>query len=452
MRYLRNALGSRPMLRRRLTGLAGTVLAGGALAVAVAATPASVAASAHRTSAEMAGPVRLAKASGMQAAGLTTNELRLFAVQDRLDLAAKQILTAGGGGNASVVVDPQHAEMRVYWHGRVPARIRELADRPGVRIRFKPAAFTFNRLIGAEQKLAGLPGLVQAAPKPNGSGLNVTITRNASARDRAAIRAASPVPLTITTGAPLRLANSRQADVSPYWGGSRYETPLGGGRVGLCTNGFALTKPPPATPPPMVYELTAGHCGSNRATVDIPGQVSPTGVMQQKFACRDIIKINYSTSGGLVEGRIYTGNANSSTSVPVAGATFDTVGDAIVTGGATSGEHPDIKVTAVGVMAEIPGIACPEVYPLDEGVRSNDRCAAAKGDSGGPVYAYASPPTTVIGRGTITAIFGKHVRCYLPSGTFVDGQDSVDFAPLVSPPGSSYIGSLAWYGMSLLVG
>jgi hypothetical protein len=421
--------------------MAVTLLAGGALAAAVSA-PVAVAASAHARPASLASAKSAASRRSGQSAGRSAREVRLYAVQNRLDAAVRRILTAGGGGNASVVVDPRRASMRVYWHGTVPARIRRLAGRLGVRVRFAPAAFTFNRLIAAEHTLAGKPGLVQAAPKPDGSGLNVMVTRATPARDRAAMRAASPVPLTITTGTPLQLTATRQADVSPYWGGSRYQNTVTGD---YCSNGFALAKTP------SVYELTAGHCGANTNTVRIPGQIPATGTMQQKFACRDIIQINYSTSGGLVEGRIYTLGADSRTSVPVGGATFDTVGDQIVTGGARTGQHSNITVTAVGAMAPVTGIPCKDVYPLDEGVQNNGGCAAAPGDSGGPVYSYTATDA-VLGRGTMTGGFGEKVTCSGTGTTTIQGSDSVAFAPLVSPPGSSYIGSLAWYGTTVLNG
>jgi hypothetical protein len=97
----------------------------------------------------------------------------------RLDAAASRILAAGGAGNASIVVDLSRADLRIYWHGRVPAKIQSYARGLGVHVMFKSAAFTLRALAAEERRLAGYPGVVGVAPRPDGSGLNVTV--NASA-------------------------------------------------------------------------------------------------------------------------------------------------------------------------------------------------------------------------------------------------------------------------------
>jgi hypothetical protein len=362
-------------------------------------------------------------------------------VQNQLDAAARRILAAGGAGNASLVAVPRRAELRVYWHGRVPARVRALAGRLGVQVRFAPAAFTLDTLVAQERLLAGHPGLVQVAPRSDGSGLNVMIARGAPAWVRAGLRAGSRVPLTITTGVHAQAMFSRQADISPYWGGSRYINNAMGGQ---CTNGFALNKVP------AVYEISAAHCGVNPNTVTIPGQVNPTGVVVTQNICRDINQINY-RAGGTVAGSIFTGGPNSATSATVAGAVSDTVGDLVNTGGATSGEHLNATVVAVDLFTAIAGINCPMVGPLDEAVLT-DQCVVAPGDSGGPVYSYtSSAATSVNGRGTITSGFGTQVQCPGPNGP-VPGWDTVEYAPLLRPNGDPQIGSLQFWNTSLLTG
>jgi hypothetical protein len=427
--HLRMRAGRR-VLRKPLITLTTTLLAGTALATS--AFTASAALAGPRPS---AGPGQLSASS---APGLTPGLVRLYAMQDRLDAAATRILVAGGAGNASVVVVPRRAQLRVYWHGVVPARVRELAGRLGVHVRFAAAAFTLDYLVDQERRLGGYPGLVQVAPRPDGSGLKVTLAPGNPARDRASLLAASRVPLTITTGTRAEAMFSRQADISPYWGGSAYLNNQTGGQ---CTNGFALNKVP------AVYEISAAHCGSNPNTVTIPGQVNPTGVVVTQDTCRDINQINY-RAGGTVAGSIFNGGPNSGVGVPVAGAVSDFVGDLVATGGATTGEHLNATVVAVDLFSAIGGINCKAVGPLTEAVLT-DKCLVAPGDSGGPVYSYTTGGGSVNGRGTITAGFGTAVQCQGPNGP-VAGFDTVEYAPLMRPAGDPQTGSLQFWNTSLL--
>lgn len=377
------------------------------------------------------------------AASLTRRpvQVALAVAQQRLDAAATRLLAAGGAGNASVVVVPQARLLRVYWHGRVPARVRALARRLGVRVRFRPAAFTLDRLVAEARRLVMVPGVVSAASKPDGSGLTVTVTgstaRAAARAAHLAALAAGRIPLTIKQGTKLPLFQGRQADTAPYSGGSRYVSPLG-----QCTNGFALEVPNSGN----VNEISAGHCGNNGQAVNIPGQPAPTGHVLNLAACRDTLWINYPNA---VTGTIYTGAFNSNTTASVASATSDFVGDMVATGGASSGEHLNIPVQAVDVFIAVGGIPCATVGPLTVAGYPNAQCAVAPGDSGGPVYSY-SGSGAVIARGTITA--GTKAVTAMCPGVSPNGSNTVWYAPLLRPVGDPQIGSLQFYRVGILPG
>jgi len=357
-------------------------------------------------------------------------------MQGRLDAAAMRILAAGRAGNPSVMVAPLSRELVIYWHGAVPAKVAAAAGRVGVRVTFKPAAYRFSILVAQARSLVGVPGVIQAAPRPDGGAVNVTVAKNVTAVARQAIRAASKVRLTITTGTRPQATFTRQADIPPFWGGSRYTTALGS-----CTNGFGLAVPGQ----PNVYELSAGHCGNNGGAANIPGQPVPTGTILNLNVCRDTLWIDYPAG---VQGRIFIGPWNGAGNVGVAGAVADFVGDLVNTGGASSGEHFNISVTAVDVFTPVGGIACANVGPLDEGSLPAPGCAVAPGDSGGPVYSYYTSGS-VKGRGTITAGSGPLVPC---PGTSPNGYSTVLWAPLVRPAGDPQIGSLQFYGVGILLG
>jgi hypothetical protein len=417
------------VLRRSLIAIGAGVVVAAAFAAPAAAVP-TPAPSDHPK------PVIPSHLPGGPVPGGFASWAELYAMQDRLNAAATRILQTGGAGNASIVAAPQNRELRVYWNGAVPASVRSLAANLGVPVSIQPAAFSHRELVAAAQKLASTDSRVaEVAPKADGSGLDVTVTSTAHAAGTVDALATSAIPLTIKTGQKPQSLFSRQADTPPFWGGSRYNTPVGG-----CSNGFGLSVSGSAN----VFEISAGHCGSNGQAANIPGQPTPTGTIQSKSTCRDTLLINYPSG---VAGRIYTGAYNSSSSTNVIGATSDFVGNLIETGGASSGEHFNIPVQAVDVFAAIGGIPCTTVGPLTRAGYSTATCAVAPGDSGGPAYSYSG--SSVFGRGTITA--GNLGSAVCP-GVVSNGGNTVWYAPLVRPAGDPQIGSLQFYGVGILTG
>jgi hypothetical protein len=425
-----------PHRRGRLARLPLIVAATGLAGAAVFATPTlASAASAKAPAAPKPAIPSSAQPQGAVPSGFAS-WAQVYAMQNKLDAAATRILAAGGAGNASIVAAPQSRQLVAYWHGTVSAGVRALAGRLGVPVTFRSAPYTFSALVARAHGLATQAGVTEAAPRADGSGLNVTVTASTSATGRRAIQAATSMPMTITTGQRSQALFSRQADIPPFWGGSRYFSPVGG-----CTNGFALSVPGA----PNVYEISAGHCGENGQPANIPGQAAPTGTILAKVQCRDNLAISYPAG---VAGRIYNGPFNSSASTGVAGATPDFVGNLIETGGSSSGEHFNIPVLAVDLFASVGGIPCAAVGPLDAAGLPGNQCVVAPGDSGGPTYSYLSYPANVLARGTVTSGFAN-ANC---PGVSPIGSNTVFYAPLLRPAGDPQIGSLQNYGVGILTG
>jgi len=354
----------------------------------------------------------------------------LFSMQDKLNAAANRILATDSTGYAGIVAAPESRQLRVYWKGSVPAAVTRLTKRLDVPVSFLPAQFTQRELVAEAQRLATDARVAATAPKADGSGVEVTVTT--PQQTGADLMGTAQVPMTVTTGQRPQNMFSRQNDVPLFWGGARYNTPVGG-----CSNGFALSVPGS----PNVFEISAGHCGSNGQGATIPGQPSPTGTITGDNNPRDTLAINYPAG---VAGAIYNGPFNSSTGVGVGGAVSDFVGNFVCTGGASSGEHCNIQVQAVNEFINVGYIIGPET----RAALPTGQCAVAPGDSGGPAYSYRSDGR-VNARGTISAGITGTANC---PGVVPNGSSTVWYAPLLRPAGDPQIGSLQFYGVGILTG
>ncbi|MEV4753660.1 hypothetical protein AB0J86_00880 [Micromonospora sp. NPDC049559] len=400
-----------PTVRRRIARRAFVAVAAVALLVA-------------GTTAASAKPISPAT----EPAGAVPGDYRtwtdLFAAQERLNAAAEKISANAGAGLAGIVAAPENRELRVYWKGAVPAVLTGLAATTGVPVTFKPAKFSMREMGAEAARLAALPGVASAGPKADGSGVSVTLVRGSESSARATVAGGARLPVDYTVGDRVELMLGRQADTTPFWGGARYNTPVGG-----CSTGFAVSWAG------ANRIISAGHCGSNGQNATVPGWGTAGPIINDNDS-RDTLMINASTSG-----RIYTGAYNASTSVGVGGAVSDFVGNIICTGGASSGEHCNIQVQAVNQYVNVGYVIGPMTY----GVQLNGTCAVAPGDSGGPVYSYRADGR-VDARGTVSA-GTSNVSC---PGVSPVGSTIVFYAPLLG--GSGYVGSLNFYGAAIVTG
>jgi hypothetical protein len=201
--------------------------------------------------------------------------------------------------------------------------------------------------------------------------------------------------------------------------------------------------------------LSAAHCGNNGnvARIGAPGQ--PNTTLTLDVNPRDTLMINR-PQGRAFAGRIYSGGIYSSTSYKVIGAASDYVGNYVCTGGARTGQHCNARVQAVNV--SVLGI-----MPLTFAAAAPGTCIAAPGDSGGPAFSlglHISRPWPIIqigavARGTITAGY-LDTLCLADSGSrnpppiITVGSYRVFYAPVLRPIFDPHVGSLQFYGASLL--
>ncbi|MBM0258124.1 S1 family peptidase [Micromonospora sp. 4G55] len=187
--------------------------------------------------------------------------------------------------------------------------------------------------------------------------------------------------------------------------------------------------------------LSAGHCGSNgQVAYDGGGPTNTMGPIINDNNPRDTLMIRVAAAG-----RIYTGPYNAATSIGVGGAASDYVGNYVCAGGASSGEHCNVRVSVVNQFINVGYVIGPvtQANHVTAGA-----CAAAPGDSGGPVYSYRSDGR-VDARGTISAGVTGTAVC---PGVFANGSSTVWYAPLLRPVGDAQIGSLTYHGASLIQG
>lgn len=183
---------------------------------------------------------------------------------------------------------------------------------------------------------------------------------------------------------------SRQADISPFWGGAAIKNAAGA----VCSSGFVVKKSTGTR-----YMITAGHCysvGTNVLTRG--GNVSMGTVVQRApIASRDMELI-----GGKSYGRsVYVGGTNSSTGKTVTGAANPVVGTTgYCRSGQTTGEKCGQKV--ISITANF----CPTSGCKTNTIAYNTGGASAGGDSGAPFYWPGSSTVSIrgmhVGRNTST--------------------------------------------------
>ena len=367
-----------------------------------------------------------------RAQGVTAGTLALMKTQERLDRLADQIRTAGAraataqSGLAGLVVEPENNVLRMYWHGTTPAAVTDVIAKgraTGITVRTASAPYTDAQLQAEIARMvkqsasAGATGrrVVEASAKPDGTGINVTVSGLPTGVTTAAARAAVPalnsaIPLTVTAGEGLRVA-TRYLDSPAYWGGA-YIT---NGSEG-CSDAFGVTGNNGAA----TYMLSAWHCGMGTGTWRT-GKVNYTDGTSEQNTLGSVISTNAKGNDGEAiltnegsDGAVYygtpinppNGDLGTYSGIAVAGSAGSTIGDLVCTSGSYTGTVCSIRVAATGVTisptdqngtviatftnminAQLPGVS-----------------VAGNGDSGGPVFAIRTTDQRAIARGVISSI------------------------------------------------
>lgn len=355
--------------------------------------------------------------------GFTSWE-QLFDEQDRLNTVAERIEAAGGDGYSSMVVDPENHDVRLYWQGALPAAVQAAveAGRRSAPVQVLTAQYTRVELEAESQRWLASGLAVDAYPKADGSGLIVGITAPASAGppqlpggavmpfdveyDQAAPAPLSAAPMPQPTGNSTAVTWNRQHDISPYWGGAHYNTATKG-----CTTGFAVTDNEG-----FPGFLTAGHCGDPYEAVETYAGNDVIGEFYWDWDYQDIALIWVYSN---VEGRVYTGPFDSAWQRPMNSAKTNYVGNYVCTNGAASGEHCAVKVYYVS----------PSDVTIKAKRTKSGACAAAHGDSGGPVISQTTG--AAFGYGIMTNGANGEVGCgYGFNGEKLKGYHGVIFKGL----------------------
>jgi hypothetical protein len=322
----------------------------------------------------------------------------LIEQQERLQAAALRLQDGVGdeAGFTGLEAAPEDGRVRLHWAGEPSDSVRRLVaeverDAP---VEIVAARHSLRELLAAQAPIAAEPGVGAVVPHVDGSGLTVQYRGSVDEALRLpSIRGAS-VPVTVEpdeTVEPLG-CTGRQDDCSPYWGGAVYKMGLG-----ACSTGFSLKFTSLFNTPPWYRMLSAGHCGSDGTAVS-DGGGDPMGTLTGDADSVDLVLIK-PNNGVSLAGRVYVGpwNAGLVSNKAIAGATASVVGGWVCTTGAFTGEHCNVKITALNV--SVNGVNTVQVK------EQAGLTAAGKGDSGGPVVA-ATLNSKVNAKGTIS--FGNN--------------------------------------------
>ncbi|MDH2426109.1 hypothetical protein [Sphaerisporangium sp. TRM90804] len=318
---------------------------------------------------------------GQAPAGFATWDA-LFAEQERLNGVADQLAEAGekAQGFGGLVVAPENHEVRLYWRGQVPPAVQTAVEQGRLRapVRVLSAAHAQDQLAQEAERWVASGQVTGAAPQPDGSGLHLSVVSGDTTPDQLRRPDGATAPITLERADAAEPAYDRQNDVPSYYGGGRTKNwNTGGG----CTAGF-----------PVVdrngYEgfLTAAHCGELwHDFYDGGGTSDPANYMGRlnwRIANRDAAIVNADTHG-----RMFTGGVNSSYSARVVGVFKSYPGNYVCNSGSKTGEICYIKVTHYGWSGTYTNGQY--VKHMIRAKHIDGHCAGAKGDSGGPIFAYA---------------------------------------------------------------
>lgn len=313
----------------------------------------------------------------------------LHDMQERLNAAATAIQAAaaevaaksGENGYSSVLAAPENRRLDLYWKGAIPEAVQQVIAAQGkqVPIRVIPARFSETELIAEVRRLGGQPGVGEAAPMVDGSGVRVRLRRGAVAANAFQ---SSGVPTTVAgeagEGAYWSCASGagfcREDDTPSYYSGARTTG---------CTAGFAINWNGNSR------MFTAGHCGSN-GTQFFDGGGQYMGNMINDNNLRDTAMIDTRSAG-----RMWDGGRNSTFSKAVQGTSLSLPGNYVCTSGSWSGVICGIQIRIINVDRN-------GHFPMVEAERTNHGQAGGPGDSGGPVFSLPSPDNgKVIAKGII---------------------------------------------------
>jgi hypothetical protein len=337
----------------------------------------------------------------------------LFAEQERLNAAAQRILDDpdAAGQLADVIASPGARRLQVYWKGDVTESTRRLLAelRQQVPIELHAARYSRSELLAAGRRALALDEVVEFAPRPDGSGLDIGLDRHVAHRGITPALLARLSQLApgmqfnaaVVSGA--QFAHARDNMPSPYYGGGRI---IDDQLDEPCSLGVPFSRTRNG-----VQELgwiTASHCTHANLKGGVYAGSSLLGPVHLRAPTYDMATIL--TSRNDIEPRIYVGRpSGQSASVPIGNSRASITGNVVYSSGASTGLNGPLLITGLGHEVEVPDKwACAErrdCWVYEEGFTIGNLTrvrhllgltAAADGDSGGPVFSFHPDGTAVV--------------------------------------------------------
>jgi hypothetical protein len=353
---------------------------------------------------------------------------------------------------SDVEISPDRTVLTVWWDGKVTAELDEIASSASIKVSVIATALNPGQLREAVRAALSDPtlGIAAAAPKLDGSGIEVILHEEAGTRARSQshpnIERALGVPVEILDeSAPL--PSKRQND---YWGvgGARVYQWNGSGITNGCTTGFGVQRGT------TVGVMFAAHCGANGSQfVRWPDN---TGTTVYPYAGNGVISAVSGTHDAAIMttnthmGAVYTHAWDNSVAnvIAVKGVQEPIPGAELCYSGSYSGFICGNVVDSNGWSYTLPvagSSSTVNVTTAAKTVQAIGTPAAGQGDSGGPgaLPALHNGAPALLASTIISAIPGN-------SPTVCTGVQSRQCSPTVYS--TSVNGALAYTGWSIKIG
>lgn len=359
--------------------------------------------------------------------GLSEEEVALLKRQEALNAVAAQITESSehdasdGSGLAGLVTVPDANELKVYWHGALPASVEQYikdARNGDMKVTVTAAPYTENELLAEIDRITELPlhdgaptgqRSMIAVPAHDGTAIEVQVgglpartTAEAALGLVPALESDYPLSVTLIDAVEPTV---RFVDFPPYAGGALITR---GGTS--CSSAFGVTGNNGAA----TYMLTAAHCGEG--TWRTGRVVTSNGSVYQNTLGNTIPTRDLAHDGQAIltpagsSPYVYVGaginpdngDLGSNTVVQVAGASYTTNGNRVCNGGSYSGTICSIEVvaTVATVTYDPPVNGVGRMTNMGIAQRLGS-AAVGNGDSGGPVY-MPNSNGTVIANGIVS--------------------------------------------------
>jgi hypothetical protein len=344
---------------------------------------------------------------------LEVTQARMHEVADELDAEVKR---EGLQGFAGLVVAPETSEMTIYWRGAAPPAVQRIAastGNRGIRAAIKGAPYSLDELKAFRDRIIGDAGFRSSGislleVNPSGDGLTIGLRASEETAKQLGAIAQSSIAVRYIHADPQPLYRWR--DTPPFWGGAWISDVSYS-----CTSGFPARR----SNPTEYYMITAGHCfGPNLGDQWFAGAgIGATGLVEGvSWAVSPsydggIIRLDglFGTPGGGGANRIYTGGVDVTASGYMSPESSQLVrsksanlnGDIVTVSGAYSGEVGGNRIVANEAIWALPINGITWFMHGSHVNQVQHLGAVGFGDSGGPVYVYASGGVSA--RGIVSA-------------------------------------------------